>query len=238
MNQEEYYKLHKQNLSPLKFKFDVDLFESQIAEYNFIKWGDKFNEYPRYGLPVVNQNGSMNNDPEPACWPLDRWNFLQKGYEDTPEDFNEFYKIAPTLDLEDETTFTKPTEVLSLSCFDVIEPIKQYLYRTCILRFDTMGHFKPHYDTWFPAKWLRIWGTTKPDGCVFRYEVDEPGRTWVESKGEYKKYVREQEIEPGRLYLHDSVKWHDVLAYDDDVYQFFIAINPKCHELLSSLRKS
>mgnify|MGYP001162568436 CR=1 FL=1 len=238
MLSDEYYKLHQQNLTPLKIKIDVDLFESQIKKYKFIQWGDKFNEYPRYGLPVVNQNGRMDNDPEPACWPLDRWNFLQKGYDNTPEKFNEFYSIAHTLELEDETKFTTPTEVLSISSLDVLNPIKPYLYRTCILRFDTMGHFKPHYDTWFPAKWLRIWGTTKPDGCVFRYEVDEPGRTWVESKGEYKKYVREQEIEPGRLYLHDSVKWHDVLAYDDDVYQFFIAINPKCHELLSSLRKS
>lgn len=228
MNESEYYKIHKQNLTPLKFKINVNLFEEQIEKYKFKPWGDKFHEYPRYGLPVVNQNGRMDNDPEPACWPLDRWNFIQKGYKDTPEDFNEFYRIAPTLDLEDETKFTTPTEVLSLSSLDVIEPIKPYLYRTCILKFDTMGHFKPHYDTWFPAKWLRIWGTTKPDGCVFRYEHDEPGKTWVESKGEYKKYVREENIEPGRLYLHDSVKWHDVLAYKDDVYQFFIAVDPKC----------
>ena len=80
MLSDEYYKLHQQNLTPLNIKIDVDLFESQIKKYKFIQWGDKFNEYPRYGLPVVNQNGRMDNDPEPACWPLDRWNFLQKGY--------------------------------------------------------------------------------------------------------------------------------------------------------------
>ena len=91
MLSDEYYKLHQQNLTPLNIKIDVDLFESQIKKYKFIQWGDKFNEYPRYGLPVVNQNGRMDNDPEPACWPLDRWNFLQKGYVDTPEKFNEFY---------------------------------------------------------------------------------------------------------------------------------------------------
>ena len=111
MNETEYYKIHKQNLTPLKFKIDVDLFEKQIEKYTFKPWGDKFHEYPRYGLPVVNQNGRMDNDPEPACWPLDRWNFLQKGYKDTPEDFNEFYRIAHTLDLEDETKFTTPTEI-------------------------------------------------------------------------------------------------------------------------------
>ena len=40
----------------------------------------------------MNKNGRLDNDPEPVCWPLDRWNFVNLGYNDTPEDFTKFYK--------------------------------------------------------------------------------------------------------------------------------------------------
>ena len=229
MNKEEYYKIHKKNLSPLNIKIDVELFENQIKKFKFRHWGDKFHEYPRFALPLVNQNGSLNNEIEPSCWPLDRWNFLQRGFKDTDEDFTEFYNnFTKYDDLIDETHFKKHTEALSISSLDPLKPIKKHLLRSCILRFDTMGHFKPHFDTWFPTKWIRLWGTTKPEGCVFRYETDDEGFTWVETKKKYKKYVEELNIEPGRLYLHDSAKWHDVLAHKDEVYQFFIALESTC----------
>ena len=65
-----------------------------MLHYNsfFRQWGDKFTDLPRYALPLVNKNGRLDNNPEPVCWPLDRWNFVNLGYEDTPEDFTKFYK--------------------------------------------------------------------------------------------------------------------------------------------------
>jgi hypothetical protein len=54
---------------------------------------------------------------------------------------------------------------------------------------------------------------------VIRYEKDG-------------KMVREHNIEQGRLYLHDSIKPHEALAFTDDVYQFFIALNPRALEVL------
>ena len=67
------------------------------------------------------------------------------------------------------------------------------------------------------------------EGFKKDYDVKELDKaTEYYTKGEFKKYIKEQNIEPGRLYLHDSVKWHDVLAHKDDVYQFFIAVDPKC----------
>ena len=33
MNKEEYYKIHKKNLSPLNIKIDVELFENQIKKF-------------------------------------------------------------------------------------------------------------------------------------------------------------------------------------------------------------
>ena len=45
MNEIEYYKLHKLNLTPLKFKIDVDLFEKQIEKYEFRAWGDKLKKF-------------------------------------------------------------------------------------------------------------------------------------------------------------------------------------------------
>ena len=92
--EEKYDKLHQTNLVPLDIKINVYDFKKEIQEFDqyFTQWGDKFTEQPRYGLPLVNKNGFLGNDPEPACWPLDRWNFVNLGYEDTDEGFTEFYK--------------------------------------------------------------------------------------------------------------------------------------------------
>ena len=78
-----------------------------------------------------------------------------------------------------------------------------------------MGHFHEHVDTWHPTQWFRLWGTTKPDGMVLRFE----GVNY------------DKEIEPGRLYLIDTVLRHEGLAYIDNVYQLFFAFKPN-EELL------
>ena len=54
---------------------------------------------------------------------------------------------------------------------------------------------------------------------VIRYEKD--GRM-----------ISESHIESGRLYLHDSIKPHEGLAFADEVYQFFISLNPRALDVL------
>ena len=94
ISKNDYEKLHEYKLQPLSIKIDVDNFLSEIIKFDeyFRPWGDKYNDLPRYGLPLINENGKLNNEIEPACWPLDRYNFIVKQkYEDTPENFIEFY---------------------------------------------------------------------------------------------------------------------------------------------------
>ena len=90
--EKEYNVLHTKNLVPLNIRIDVDSFLTDIKYYEpfFKQWGDKFTDLSRYGLPLVNKNGRLDNEPEPACWPLDRWNFDNLGNNDTPEDFTKY----------------------------------------------------------------------------------------------------------------------------------------------------
>ena len=80
-----------------------------------------------------------------------------------------------------------------------------------------MGHFHEHIDTWHPTQWFRLWGTTRPDGMVIRFE----GVNY------------DKEIEPGRLYLIDTVLRHEGLAYIDNVYQLFFERLHRINQLLS-----
>ena len=225
--EEEYEKLHKVNLQPTKIKIDILQFLSEIGKYKdrFWSWGDKFEG--RFGLPLVNMNGAIDNEVEPSCWPLDRWNFVKLGYNDTPEDFTKFYTSPLNMStMVNETDFTSPTEVMDLDSLKVLAPIKKYMVRSCILKFHTRAHFKPHIDTWKDkSPWLRLWGTTDPESVKLRYKSDDGEYIWNDIKKKYECYMPEEKVEPGRLYLHDSSIWHDAISYAENTYQFFIALN-------------
>lgn len=243
--EKEYNELHNQNLVPLNININVDDFLSDIKEYDsfFKQWGDKFTDLSRYGLPLVNKNGRLDNEPEPACWPLDRWNFVNLGYNDTPEDFTKFYKDIQnninTDKLELEMDFTEPTSALNMKSLEPLNEIKKYMVRSCILKWNTKAHFKPHYDTWHPVRWLRLWGTTNPDGVYVRFKADNTDDgfcMWNDITKKHEIYKAEERIEPGRLYIINTLKWHDALAFKDDVYHFFIALNVDSYETLTKLK--
>ena len=232
MLEQEYYKLHKKNLNPLDIKIDCDLFESEISKYEFQPWGDINREFARYAVPLVNLDGILKDD-DPACYPLDRWNFVnefphfkyQVWYEEHVECWKDWFNEALKTDVRvNELCFTENTEILNISSLNPLEKIKPYMIRSCILKWDFNGHFFKHFDTWHPTKWLRLWGTTKPDGMTLRYE-------------ENGKMIEELNIEKGRLYLHDSIKMHEALAYKDEVYHFFIAVNMEAVPIIKKLLK-
>ena len=133
--EKEYDELHKQNLVPLDIRIDVESFLDDMQQYQsfFKQWGDKFTDLPRYGLPLVNKNGRLDNDPEPVCWPLDRWNFVNLGYNDTPEDFTKFYK-----DIQDNIN----TDKLELE----IDRLKQEM-KTMAKKVEAEGKHKEKLET-------------------------------------------------------------------------------------------
>ena len=73
---DSYKQFHKTHFHPLDLKIDIPLFEKQMEQYSlaFREWGGPRKSVGRYGLPLLNQNGSLHNNPEPACYPLDIWN--------------------------------------------------------------------------------------------------------------------------------------------------------------------
>lgn len=234
ISKNDYEKLHEYKLQPLSIKIDVDNFLSEIIKFDeyFRPWGDKYNDLPRYGLPLINENGKLNNEIEPACWPLDRYNFIVKQkYEDTPENFIEFYNNVKNNNIDNlitELHFKNKTPALDIPSLTPLNDIKKYMTRSCILKWGKMANFKPHFDTWHPVKWLRLWGTTSPEKMYLRYLSEETDDGFCMYNGITKKheiYVEEKNIEPGRLYLHDSLLWHDAFAFDEPVYQFFISLS-------------
>jgi len=193
--------------------FDVDSFYECMEKYKFAfrTWGKEKGHLPRYGLPLVNQNGSMLNNPEPICYPLDEW-----------------LRCHPDEQFLDRDVRV-PTEVLNEDAFAVLQPIKKYMLRSAILRWDAESFFYPHTDTWLPSPILRLWGTTEPNNVKIQFDKE---RRRAESpngvKGMNPQVVdfEDFEIEAGRLYVIDTSIIHGAKSYYDDIgYQFFIAIH-------------
>lgn len=238
LTKSEYYDLHKDLLIPLDLKIDVEMFKLEMEKYKdlIIHWGDLLTQYPRFAYPLVNLNGRIDNDPEPACYPLDRWNFKQTGLENTKENFDYYLFNISLFDKSCvfETDFTCHTELMNLKSLQVLEPIKKYMTRSCILKWHSMGHFNPHFDSWHPARWLRLWGTTDPDKMKLRYKKDGISNILNKVTDEWECYEPVKNVEAGRLYLHDSIHWHDAFAHDDEVYQFFISLNLDSYETIKT----
>lgn len=204
INNKKYFALHTSSLVPTLMIVDIDLFHNEIEKYRnqFSRWGINHVNFPRYGIPLTNLTGSLEEENDPSRMPLDE-HFM----------YHQDDRIIHDNDVNVHT------EVCNLSSLDPLNPIKPYLIRSSILRWDTMGHFKPHIDVGLPAPNLRLWGTTNPSMCL---KIDG-------------KMIKD--IEPGRLYIIDTSKIHEGWATDDNVYQFFIGCSIESYDTLISLSK-
>jgi len=116
-----------------------------------------------------------------------------------------------------ENDFNTPTEVfLNSKSLRVFDPISDYMIRSNILLWHKHANFQPHLDTRpKPENNLRLWGTNDPSGYVFNYL----GQECVN-------------VEPGRIYLVDTTRWHWAEAIKDWNYTFFIALkNSAIHHI-------
>lgn len=225
ISKEEYEKWHTNKLVKTKWKVDVELLEEEISMLPFYRWGDT-HTMRESATPLVNNTGVFSDDDE-SIGPLDRLNFLKEfphwknceWTDDHVKDWKEWWSRDHDIDnYINERHFSIPTPGLDISSLNVIDDLKPFLFRSCILKWNYMGHFHEHVDTWHPTQWFRLWGTTKPDGMVIRFE----GTNY------------DEEIEAGRLYLIDTTLKHEGLAYKDDVYQLFFAFDPN-EKIMNSL---
>lgn len=164
LSKNKYYQLQTKRFLPLDLTISIPQFEEEIKQYHdkFRQWGETNTHLPRYGIALVNETGSINDEIDVSCYPLDSYN---KQYGDQ---YCSNY-------------FTKPTEVLDLPSLSPLNCLKPYLIRSNILWWNKEGGFKPHTDMAFPTNLLRIWGTNKSD-YVWEYDGErmefEPGRLY------------------------------------------------------------
>ena len=207
LSYEEFKEINDDLIVPLDIKIDLDQFRKEIESYRsyFKQWGKKRTQYPRYGLSLVNLDGRIDQDVDPACYPLDQW------WQEHPNEF-----------LWDHD-FNTPTEVLSLPCFDVLNPIKEYMVRSNLLLWNSTGHFVPHID--MKKEYIthfRLWGiSTDETGYSLKY-----GDNFIHG------------WEPGRLYLIDTIEEHSAYALDDDVFTFFLAVDIRGKDVLKASKEA
>lgn len=202
----DYSALHKNFLTPLDVKIDVEQFHQEIQKYDmyFEQWGTEHTHLPRQGLALVNQDGILKiNDPINGS--LYEWN-----------------KRFPNLPIIESDCVT-PTEVLSIDSLKPLNVFSGYWFRSNILKWKTGAEFKPHIDTILPSPWLRLWGTTNTDNLEIRY--------WNNKKQEMETV---KNLEAGRIYIIDTSIVHDARSIGD-VYQFFLSVNTDCLEKIQSL---
>lgn len=215
---DKYIEFHPTELQKTSMKFDVTAFHDIMKTYSlaFKTWGREKQHMQRYGLPLVNQNGNLLNNPEPVCFPLDEWNR------------NNPYDKLQDID------FTTPTEVLNHSVFDILDPIKKHMVRSAILRWDAETFFWPHTDTVLPSSIVRLWGTLNPDNVKIQFDKDRRRSELPKDVPSMKPQVEdftEFEIEAGRLYVIDTNIIHAAKSCSDKIsYQFFIALHTDCLE--------
>jgi len=206
VNENDYKRIHKEFLTPLKIDIDVDLFLNEIEQYSeyFEKWGNDYAELPRYGLALVNQNGKLQlNDPINGS--LYEWN------NKNPE--------APIIEIDCRV----PTEAMFLESLKPIRIFDGHWTRSNILKWHESAEFKPHIDTLIPSPWLRLWATSNKDVVLEYYNDNEHAMVSVNN------------IIAGKLYLIDTSKVHYARSNHKNLYQLFLSVDPTAYELLEEL---
>jgi hypothetical protein len=206
INEEQYRFVHKQFLTPLDIKINVEEFIKDITAYDkfFQPWGGK--KFPRYGIPLVNHNGKHNNETDPTNGSLTDWNV---GH---PE--NKFI----------ETDFRAKTEIINCKSLNPLSIFDGTWCRSNILKWSEGGEFVPHIDAVIPCYWLRLWGTTCTEGFELSY-YDSNYRL-----------ITVKDIEPGRIYLIDTTLIHQARStHGSSIYQFFISVDPNAINLIKQL---
>ena len=145
INEEQYGKLHTAPIVETDIDIDIVAFKDEISEFEFTQWGSTHTNYPRFGTPLVNTTGSMDEENDPSRMPLDE-HFIK--YQDKDN-------ILFDHDIREKTPAFYMKSLKPLT-----DVFGEYMCRSAILKWDKMGHFKEHVDVKVPTPNLRLWGTT------------------------------------------------------------------------------
>jgi hypothetical protein len=137
----KYKKLYNQPLRKTKLKINVVDFVNEIQQFKtcFQKWGNKTDKGQRWGLPLVNETGIID-EPDDTIRPLDELYF-------------ETGKLL--MDVE----ITEKTVACMMESLTPLRKLYPYLIRSAILKWNYSAGFSRHRDMELPANHFRLWGT-------------------------------------------------------------------------------
>ena len=137
----KYKKLYNQPLRKTKLKINVVDFINEIQQFKtcFQKWGNKTDKGQRWGLPLVNETGVID-EPDDTIQPLDELYF-------------ETGKLL--MDVE----ITEKTVACMMESLTPLRKLYPYLIRSAILKWNYSAGFSRHRDMELPANHFRLWGT-------------------------------------------------------------------------------
>jgi hypothetical protein len=149
----DYLELHAGFLTPTTIKINSDQFLKEIATYetHFEQWGTQYLDLPRYGLALVNLDGTLKKN-DPINGSLYEWNVK--------------FPESPII----ESDCLIPTAVMKLQSLEPLNIFNGHWCRSNILKWEQCADFKPHIDTIVPSPWIRLWGTTNPENVDVRYD--------------------------------------------------------------------
>lgn len=111
------------NVIQLKTQIDVNKLQKELSSFNFSHYNPNKPNIPRYGLSITSIDGEINGidlDSLRNTDGLDEMSF---------KTFTDVYYASEQVRL-------------------VVEPFKDYLGRSHLLKFDKGGFFPPHRDDW------------------------------------------------------------------------------------------
>ena len=137
----KYKKLYNQPLRKTKLKINVVDFVNEIQQFKtcFQKWGNKTDKGQRWGLPLVNETGIID-EPDDTIRPLDELYF-------------ETGKLLMDVDI------TEKTVACMMESLTPLRKLYPYLIRSAILKWNYSAGFSRHRDMELPANHFRLWGT-------------------------------------------------------------------------------
>jgi hypothetical protein len=206
IDKNDYDVLHTDFLVPTDIVIDVDLFSSEIKQYDseFTQWGTTHTSLPRYGLALINMDGQLSKDVDPINGSLYQHNLNNPN--------NPLF----------ETDCVMPTEVYNLKSLEPLKVLDGYYTRSNIFKWLENGKFLPHIDTFMPSPWLRLWGTTNSENLILNYY--DPVTD---------SYKRCENVENGRIYLTDTSLVHEAICTSGTNYQFFLSTNTQAYNIIN-----
>lgn len=201
---------------PLNFTVDLEKFNSEVISLKdkFESWGVRKTELSRKGLALTDTKTKVKHDYEsgPANWPLDVWNWYHPDKPLADVDFDQLSKYARHFE----------------SLKEIMDTFAPYLGRTNVTWWNNGDHFTKHFDVSIerPVNY-RLWMSN---------HTGHEHELWMGGRDKNDPMTQiSLDMEPGRLYLIDTSRYHAGGATVNNVFSLLVTLKPSATDLLYRL---